>query len=85
LIATELRMHKGLWLPVLAGLNCKGPEKMQRLRAHLGSWQGSVLEAYGDSRGDRELLLAADLPHYRSFHPEPTPYPASPSNSERPF
>jgi HAD superfamily hydrolase (TIGR01490 family) len=79
LLATELCLQEGVWLPCLAGPNCKGPEKVRRLRAHLGPWAGSLLEAYGDSRGDRELLLAADLPHYRSFRPEPHPYPASPN------
>jgi HAD superfamily hydrolase (TIGR01490 family) len=77
LLATELRRREGRWLPLLEGQNCKGPEKVRRLQAHLGSREAMVLEAYGDSRGDRELLLAADLPHYRSFRPEPHPYPAS--------
>lgn len=76
LICTELLKHDGGWQPQLAGPNCKGPEKVHRLVAHLGPLEGCVLEAYGDSRGDRELLLAAELPHYRSFCPEPHPYPA---------
>jgi HAD superfamily hydrolase (TIGR01490 family) len=77
LLATELRQQDGRWQPLLEGQNCKGPEKMRRLLAHLGPLETMVMEAYGDSRGDRELLLAADLPHYRSFRPEPNPYPAS--------
>lgn len=77
LLATELLKQEGLWQPRLAGANCKGPEKVRRLQAHLGPLKGVVLEAYGDSRGDRELLLAAERPHYRSFGPEPHPYPAS--------
>ncbi|MFN7677921.1 MAG: HAD-IB family phosphatase, partial [Cyanobacteriota bacterium] len=75
LLATELRVQEGRWLPVLAGPNCKGPEKVRRLQAHLGGMEGLVLEAYGDSRGDWELLRAADRPHYRSFQAEPHPYP----------
>ncbi|MEB3333974.1 MAG: HAD-IB family phosphatase [Cyanobacteriota bacterium] len=77
LLATELRTGEGCWQPRLAGPNCKGPEKVRRLEAHLGELGDQLLEAYGDSRGDRELLLAASLPHYRSFRPEPRPYPAA--------
>lgn len=50
----------------LAGANCRGPEKVARLRRWLA---GAGLErdavelwAYGDSAGDRELLAAADRP-----------------------
>jgi len=75
LLATELQQEGGDWQPRLDGANCKGPEKVRRLQAHLGPLEGFVLEAYGDSRGDRELLLAAELPHYRSFRAEPRPYP----------
>lgn len=51
----------------LLGENCFGPEKMQRLEALLGPRDGYTLYAYGDSRGDKELLSAADFPFYRSF------------------
>ena len=78
LLATELQRQQGRWQPLLAGLNCKGPEKVRRLAAHLGPLEGLTLEAYGDSRGDRELLQAAALPHYRSFRSEPIPYPLGP-------
>lgn len=51
----------------LLGENCFGPEKMRRLQALLGPREGYILYAYGDSRGDRELLSAADYPFYQSF------------------
>jgi HAD superfamily hydrolase (TIGR01490 family) len=76
LLCTELEQVQGQWRPRLASPNCKGPEKVRRLTEHLGLLQRLSLEAYGDSKGDRELLQAADLPHYRSFLPEPQPYPA---------
>jgi len=78
LLATELQCQQGRWQPLLAGPNCKGPEKVRRLAAHLGPLDGLTLEAYGDSQGDRELLQAAALPHFRSFGPAPNPYPSSP-------
>lgn len=76
LLCTELEQEQGQWRPTLASPNCKGPEKLRRLEQHLGSLEGQTIEAYGDSKGDRELLQAAGLPHYRSFLPEPHPYPA---------
>lgn len=51
----------------LLGENCFGPEKMRRLEALLGPREAYTLYAYGDSRGDKELLSAADYPFYRSF------------------
>jgi phosphatidylglycerophosphatase C len=48
----------------LLGANCRGPEKATRLRAHLGDEHDGeiVLWAYGDSRGDLEMLAMADHP-----------------------
>ncbi len=42
-----------------SGRNCRGGEKVRRLREHLGP-DPVTLFAYGDSRGDRELLALAD-------------------------
>jgi len=76
LLCTELEQEQGQWQQKLSSPNCKGPEKVRRLEQHLGPLEGLTIEAYGDSKGDRELLQAAALPHYRSFLPEPQPYPA---------
>jgi phosphatidylglycerophosphatase C len=51
----------------LQGENCFGPEKMHRLQALLGRRDEYILYAYGDSRGDKELLSAADYPYYKKF------------------
>ena len=51
----------------LLGENCFGAEKMRRLETLLGSREGYTLYAYGDSRGDKELLSAADYPFYKKF------------------
>ncbi len=51
----------------LLGENCFGPEKMRRLEALLGPRDDYTLYAYGDSRGDKELLSAADFPFYKKF------------------
>jgi len=76
LLCTELEQAQGQWRPRLSSPNCKGPEKVRRLEQHLSPLEGLAIEAYGDSKGDRELLQAAALPHYRSFLSDPRPYPA---------
>jgi phosphatidylglycerophosphatase C len=51
----------------LAGANCYGAEKVRRLHALLGMTEGYTLYAYGDSRGDRELLARADYAYFRQM------------------
>ena len=51
----------------LSGENCYGIEKVRRLEALLGVRDGFTLYAYGDSRGDRELLAVADYGYYRQM------------------
>lgn len=51
----------------LGTANCYGPEKLRRLREALGDTSEYLLYAYGDSRGDRELLASADYSFYRSM------------------
>jgi glycosyltransferase 2 family protein len=77
LLATELHRRGDRWLPKLASPNCKGPEKVRRLEAYVVNLDEIRIEAYGDSEGDRDLLQRADIPHYRSFGPEPRAYPIS--------
>jgi phosphatidylglycerophosphatase C len=43
----------------MAGGNCRGAGKAQRLREHLGD-EAAVLWAYGNSDGDREMFAMAD-------------------------
>ena len=52
------------------GTNCRGPEKVARLRAQFG--QGlRLLAAYGDTAGDREMLAFAEEGHMRVFRETP--------------
>lgn len=71
LIATELafdlndRATGGFATP-----NCRGPEKVRRLKAMFGD--DLVLKAaYGDTSGDREMLRIADHRGYRVFKSRP--------------
>ncbi|MGA9659736.1 MAG: HAD-IB family hydrolase [Asticcacaulis sp.] len=57
-------------LPELDGLNCRGEEKMCRLRSVFGE-KFDLDSAYGDTRGDKEMLAAAKHGHYRVFTARP--------------
>lgn len=64
-LATELEFRDGRFSGRLASLNCWGPEKVRRLRQLLRGDQPLVCYAYGDSRGDKEMLAVADHPWRR--------------------
>lgn len=50
--------------------NCRGPEKVARLKAQFG--EGFELKAaYGDTSGDREMLAAAEIQGFRIFRATP--------------
>jgi phosphatidylglycerophosphatase C len=70
-IGTRLKFsERGTLLPELTGLNCRGEEKMCRLREACG--EALDLEAaYGDTTGDTEMLAAARQGHYRVFKQRP--------------
>ncbi len=52
------------------GPNCRGPEKVVRLRAQFGP-DVRLTAAYGDTSGDREMLQIADEAGYRVFKESP--------------
>ena len=67
-IATHLETREdGRISGNLAGKNCFGIEKVRRLEALLGPRGGYTLYAYGDSKGDKELLSSADYAYYRQI------------------
>jgi HAD superfamily hydrolase (TIGR01490 family) len=66
-LASRLERRDGRLTGRLDGGNCRGQVKVDRLRALVGDLAGVELFAYGDSRGDRELLDAAQHPAYRPF------------------
>jgi phosphatidylglycerophosphatase C len=68
LLASEIEVVDGNRISgKLKGLNCWGKEKVRRLETLFGPKSGYLLYAYGDSRGDQELLSFADYPHYQTF------------------
>jgi len=60
ILATELEFHGDLFSGRLASPNCWGPEKVRRLQQWFDGDLPRVLYAYGDSRGDKEMLALAD-------------------------
>lgn len=71
LIATELAYDEdGRVRGVFATPNCRGPEKIVRLKAEFGEAM-TLKAAYGDTSGDREMLEMAEIRGYRVFRARP--------------
>lgn len=66
-LGTRIEMADGRLTGRFATPNCYGQEKVNRLLALYPDREDYYLIAYGDSRGDRELLAFADEAHYRPF------------------
>lgn len=64
-LSTELEQQDGRFTGRLASRNCWGPEKVQRLQAWWGDAAPALMHAYGDTRGDREMLARADHAWFR--------------------
>lgn len=69
LIGTELEVVDGLLTGRITGNNCRCENKVLRLEAVYGPLSQYRLKAWGDTRGDHELLAAAQEAHWRHFHP----------------
>lgn len=69
LISTELEVENGILTGRISGSNCRCEVKVQRLEAVYGPLEQYRLRAWGDTRGDHELLDAAQDAHWRHFHP----------------
>jgi len=67
LISTNLEEDGGVLTGRFATPNCYGPEKVKRLKEHLQLDQYETIYAYGDSRGDREMLEIAHEKGFRVF------------------
>lgn len=71
LIGTRLAFDDGERVTgAFASENCRGEQKMTRLRAQFGPGL-RLLAAYGDTGGDTAMLAAADEAGYRVFKEKP--------------
>ncbi|MFT4847496.1 MAG: phosphatidylglycerophosphatase C [Parvicella sp.] len=67
LISTELEIKNTYFTGKIAGKNCYGREKVDRITALEDLKKYKHIFAYGDSRGDKQMLEIADKPHYKYF------------------
>jgi phosphatidylglycerophosphatase C len=71
LIGTELAFDaRGRVTGALATPNCRGPEKVVRLKVAFGD-DFELKAAYGDTSGDREMIAMAEIKGYRVFGATP--------------
>jgi phosphoserine phosphatase len=67
-LGTKLEVRDGKLTGRFITPNCYGQEKVNRLKQVLNEpRQAYSIKAFGDSRGDKELLEYADQGHYKPF------------------
>ena len=66
-IATRLETVSGTLTGKIAGKNCYGPEKVQRIKETLDLREYQHIVVYGDSAGDREMLALGNEKYYKPF------------------
>jgi HAD superfamily phosphoserine phosphatase-like hydrolase len=67
LIATKLEIKEGIVTGKLLTRNCYGIEKVNRVKEKYRLDDYETIYAYGDSRGDKELLELANESFYKPF------------------
>ena len=67
LIATQLESDKGKITGKFSTKNCYGFEKVTRIKKQYNLSKYSTIYAYGDSKGDKEMLNLADFSYYKVF------------------
>lgn len=67
-IATDVEIKNGHLTGLLDGANCWGPGKIIKIDAEMGNQPYILKEAYGDTRGDREMLHASEEFFFKPFH-----------------
>lgn len=66
-LGTKAEVTNGALTGCFASKNCHGKEKVVRVLEAFPNRTDYSLVAYGDSRGDRELLCEADKSYYKIF------------------
>ena len=69
LLGTQVEIQNNKLTGIFSTPNCYGAEKVRRLKEWLrtSAIEHPYIIAYGDSRGDKELLEFADEQHYQQF------------------
>lgn len=66
-IGTQVEVKEGVLTGRFLTGNCYGAEKVRRVEAIFPCRNDYYITAFGDSRGDKEMLDYADERHYRPF------------------
>ena len=68
-LGTQIEVEDGKLTGRFKSNNCYGTEKVHRIAEVLKSFERSEyeIEAFGDSRGDKEMLAFADKGHFKPF------------------
>lgn len=66
-LGTQIEVIDGKLTGRFLTKNCYGQEKVNRILSLYPNRQDYYLTAYGDSRGDKELLTFADESHFKPF------------------
>lgn len=66
-LGTQIEVKDGCLTGRFLTKNCYGQEKVNRILALYPDRNTYHLTAYGDSRGDKELLAFADESHYQAL------------------
>ena len=67
ILATELESDGKRYTGEIKGWNIWGEGKLRRIFAEFDPEPVTIIEAYGDTRGDREMLHAAKASYWRPF------------------
>lgn len=67
LLCTEMELKNGIYTGELSKPNCRGKEKVNRIKQHVNLEDHSEVFGYGNDHGDRQMLTLADHPHFREF------------------
>jgi len=68
LISTRLEIRNDKITGKFATQNCYGSEKASRIKEQYNLTEYNIIYAYGDSRGDTEMLELANKPFYQYFN-----------------
>ena len=66
-VGTQIEVIDGKLTGLFLSKNCYGQEKVNRILSLYPNRQDYHLTAYGDSRGDKEMLAFADESHFKPF------------------
>ncbi|WP_343662807.1 HAD family hydrolase [Chryseobacterium mucoviscidosis] len=68
LISTKAEFRNGVFTGNFVGKNCNGNEKLVRIQQEISNHKYDKIIAFGDTSGDKPMLMWANEGHYQFFH-----------------